>query len=599
MEKEQIKVRLAQLKKSMQKNNMAVYIIPISDYHGSEYIGEYFKLVSYFSGFTGSAGTLVVTQEDVYLWTDGRYFLQAEQQLSGTGILLQKMGEKGVPTISEFVMAYFENKEDASAIGFDGRLVSEVFVEKLNGLKIVSDKDLAGDIWDCDTQDLRPVFPDAPVWILDSAYTGQSTAEKLAKIREDMKKKQANYLLLTTLDDIAWVTNLRGGDIDFNPVYMSYMIVTGTEAILYSRIKDTKIVSYLDICGIKNCDYDMFYNEIGCIPAGSKVWIDTGSASFRVAELIPNSCEKVMGTNPVVPRKAIKNKTEIENIRQAHIKDGVAVTKFIYWLKTQVREGKEKVTEIEAAEKLKELRRQQADYLGESFAPIIAYGKHGAIVHYNAQDGDNAPIGAESFLLCDTGAHFLQGTTDITRTIAMGELTDEQKKHYTAVMQGNLRLTNAKFKHGLTGANLDYIAREPLYRLGLDFNHGTGHGVGYLLNVHEGPNAFRMRYAEDGVFEEGMVTSNEPGFYPEGQYGIRLENLIVCLRAEETTYGQFLCFQPLTMVPFDMEAVDWKMLTEDDKKLLAAYHKKVYETIADKLTDKEKDWLYKVMTSIE
>ena len=598
MEKEQIKNRLERLREQMSGEGIGIYILPMNDFHGSEYIGDYFKLVAYFSGFTGSAGTLVVTKEEAYLWTDGRYFLQAENQLAGTGIKLQKMGEKDVPAVTEFLKTYSEGKEAKEAVGFDGRLVSAVFAEKLSGLKVVSDKDLAGKVWDEDAHSPRPTFPKNPVWRLEMAYAGQSTEEKLENIREDMKKKQADYLLLTTLDDIAWLTNLRGEDIAYNPVFLSYMIVTETEALLFSHMEEADILAYLESCGITHRAYDVFYRALEEISPESKVWMDAGSVSCGVAERIPESCKKITQANPVILRKAIKNETEIENIKKAHIKDGVAVTKFIYWLKTQVRSGKESVTEIEAAEKLVQFRGQQEDYLGESFAPIIAHGKHGAIVHYNPQDGGNARIGAESFLLCDTGAHFLQGTTDITRTIAMGSLNPEQKKHYTAVLQGNLRLANAVFKHGLTGANLDYIAREPLYRLGLDFNHGTGHGVGYLLNVHEGPNALRMRYTEDGVFEKGMVTSDEPGFYPEGQYGIRLENLIVCVEAEETPYGKFLCFEPLTMVPFDREAVDEQILTAEDKDLWNAYHKKVYEALADKLTEEERAWLLEATSAL-
>lgn len=599
MEKEQIKNRLTKLREKMTDQEIGIYIVPMNDFHGSEYIGDYFKLISYFSGFTGSAGTLVVTEQEAYLWTDGRYFVQAQQQLDETGILLQKMGEKGVPTITEFVTAYMEKPENnEKAVGFDGRLISAAFVEKLKGLRIVSDVDLAGEIWDGDAENMRPDFPNEPVWILSEEFSGENAGEKLAKIREDMEKEKADYLLLTTLDDIAYLTNLRGGDIAYNPVFLSYMMVTKTQAMLYSHIREQEIPDYLEKCGIAACDYDDFYNQIADIPERSSVWVDDTTVSFRVMEQIPKNCKKLTKANPVMLRKAVKNETEVRNIRQAHIKDGIAVTKFIYWLKQEVAAGKEAVTEAEAAEKLMSLRGQQTDYLGESFAPIIAYGKHGAIVHYNAQDGENEPIGPESFLLCDTGAHYLQGTTDITRTVAMGALTAEQKKHYTAVLMGNLRLTDVKFKYGLTGANLDYVAREPLYRLGIDFNHGTGHGVGYLLNVHEGPNAFRMRAGSEGVFEVGMVTSNEPGFYPEGRYGIRLENLIVCVEVQQTEYGRFLGFEPMTMVPFDRDAVDEQMLTPEDKKLLNAYHRQVYEAVADALTGEERAWLREVTSPL-
>lgn len=595
MEKEQIKDRINKLQKVMQEHDIAVYIVPMNDFHGSEYIGDFFKLVRYFSGFTGSAGTLVVTEKEAYLWTDGRYFLQAQQQLFGTGIVLQKMGEKGVPTVVEFVKAYFDEKKNkAAAVGFDGRLLSTSFVEKLGGLTIASDKDLAGDIWDCDEENQRPVFPAEPVWILENRFAGQTAAEKLSAIREDMASENVDCLLLTSLDDIAWITNLRGGDIAYNPVFMSNMLIGKEEAFLYCNIAEKDVITYLETTGIQVCAYDAFYEAVRNIGEKSCVWVDKACVSYTVDHLIPECCKKVEKVSPVIRRKAVKNATEVEHIRQAHIKDGVAVTKFIYWLKSQICTEKEMATEISAAEKLEEFRRKQKDYLGESFAPIMAYGENGAVVHYSAQAGKEAQLLPENFLLCDTGGHYLQGTTDITRTIAMGKLTSEQKKHYTAVLQGNLRLANARFKDGLTGANLDYLAREPLYRLGLDFNHGTGHGVGYLLNVHEGPNAFRMRYTEDGVFEEGMVTSDEPGFYLQGHYGIRLENLIVCVKAEETEYGQFLCFESLTMVPFDPDAMDWEMLTEEDKKLLFAYHQKVYDSIADQLTGEEKKWLAEV-----
>ncbi|MBE5882212.1 MAG: aminopeptidase P family protein [Lachnospiraceae bacterium] len=600
MQKKQIDIRLSQLKSAMNDSDIAVYIIPMNDYHGSEYIGEHFKLIRYFSGFTGSAGTLIVTQEESYLWTDGRYFLQAGQQLSGTGIKLQKMGEKDVPTISEFVLSYFEKKgiREQMAVGFDGRLMSVSFADKLEGLRIVSDKDLAGDIWNFDEENRRPDFPMQPVWRLDTAYTGVSATEKLSQLRADMKKEGADVFLLSTLDDIAWLTNLRGSDIAYNPVFLSYMIITGDRAVLYRDIEEEEICFYLEVCGIEVRPYGDFYKDIAQIPENMSVWIDAESASRRMAEAIPSGCKKLVGSNPIMLRKAIKNETEAEHIRNAHIKDGVAVTKFLYWLKTNVRSRKEYATEISAAEKLIQFRGQQEHYLGESFAPIVAFADHGAIVHYSANEATDTELKPESFLLVDTGGHYLEGTTDITRTIVMGALTDAQKRHYTAVLQGNLRLANAYFKKGLTGANLDYLAREPLYRQGLDFNHGTGHGVGYLLNVHEGPNAFRMRQDAKGMFEAGMVTSDEPGFYPEGQYGIRLENLILCREAEKTEYGQFLCFETLTMVPFDPEAIDIQMFTEEDKKLLNAYHRKVYEAIADKLTVSEREWLSQVTAPI-
>ncbi len=610
MEKQVIRERLTQLKKAMKQNHMAVYVIPMNDFHGSEYIGEYFKLIAYFSGFTGSAGTLVVTQEESFLWTDGRYFIQAEKQLADTGILLQKMGEKDVPTIPDFIRSYVETKAlkgrtvesegqtadpEGRTVGFDGRTVSNAFVKKLEGIKIVSEKDLAGDVWNADTECRRPELSKEPVWILDEAYAGKSAPEKLAGIRRDMEEQGADCLLLTTLDDIAWLTNLRGNDIAYNPVFLSYMMITKQSAVLYMDTERggemSSIIAYLESCKITVCAYEKFYEDVARIDDRAAVWFDETSASFCVTDAIPKTCRKIAEGNPVLLAKAVKHPVEVENIRNAHIKDGVAVTKFIYWLKTKVRTGEVSATEISAAEKLISLRRQQEHYLGESFDPIVAFGEHGAIVHYSAEEATDAVIENKSLLLIDTGGHFLEGTTDITRTVVMGHVSKEQKAHYTAVLQGNLRLADAVFKEGLCGANLDYIAREPLYRLGLDFNHGTGHGVGYVLNVHEGPNGFRMRYDKNGTFREGMVTSDEPGFYQEGSHGIRLENLIVCAAKQETEYGKFLCFEPLTLVPFDTEAIDETMLTERDKQLLTAYHRKVYDAIADRLDEAERAWL--------
>lgn len=596
MEKEKIKQRLQQLKESMKERNIAVYIIPMNDFHGSEYIGDYFKLIRYFSGFTGSAGTLVVTEEETCLWTDGRYFVQADAQLAKTGIMLQKMGEKNVPTVAEYVNTYMEKSSQAEGktIGFDGRMVSASFVNKLGNYSLCCEEDLAGQIWDGDEEEKRPDFPGNPLWILEEKYSGKDAKSKLSLIREDMSKKGADCLVLTTLDDIAWLTNLRGNDIDYNPVFLSYLMITGTGAVLYSKGADETICCYLQNCGIMQKSYDDFYKDLTCLAEGETVWVDEESASYRVLTGIPNGCKKITCKNPVMLRKAVKNETEIRNIKNAHRKDAVAVTKFIYWLKTRVCTGMETATEMTAAEKLEEFRKEQDGYIGPSFAPIAAYGAHGAIVHYSADEDSDVKLESSNFFLLDTGGHYAEGTTDITRTIAMGELTGEQKKHYTAVLLGNLRLMDARFKKGLMGANLDYLAREPLYRLGIDFNHGTGHGVGYLLNVHEGPNAFRMRQEKEGVFEEGMVTSDEPGFYLEGSYGIRLENLILCVKDRETEYGQFLRFEPLTLVPFEPEAIDETMLTERDRELLSAYHRSVYEELADELDADERRWLKEI-----
>lgn len=637
--KTEIRQRLSGLRKAMKEQGMDLYLIPMNDYHGSEYIGDYFKYIRYFSGFTGSAGTLVVTEEEACLWTDGRYFLQAGAQLEGMDIRLQRMGQKGVPTVTDYIVEYFTNnftnissgrfmsasednnhwEKKEAVIGFDGRLVSSSFVKKLQKawddkpekareekpentetdkrkLCLKTGADLAGEIWNRDTRDVRPPLSRKDVFLLEEKYTGKTAKEKLEEIRQEMEKQGADYLLLTTLDDIAWLTNIRGGDIDYNPVFLSYMIVSKENAFLYMRADSRKVAGYLKENGICVRDYDSFYEDVKNLadPESNPeytLWLDENSASYHLVSSLPKNCRLIEKTNPVLLKKAVKNPVEVENERLAHIRDGVAVTKFLYWLKTKVCTGQVSVTEISAARYLEELRSQQANYMGQSFAPIVAYGEHGAIVHYEADEETNAEIKGENFLLLDTGGHYLEGTTDITRTVAMGNLTEQQKTHYTAVLQGNLRLMDARFKKGLLGANLDYLAREPLYRLGLDFNHGTGHGVGYLLNVHEGPNAFRMKQEGEGAFEKGMITSDEPGFYLEGQYGIRLENLIVCVENEKTEYGQFMAFEPLTMVPFDPEAIRVEMLTERDKELLDAYHEEVYKKIADRLEPEERQWL--------
>lgn len=607
-----IRKRLESLLEQMHRKGIDLYVIPMNDYHGSEYIGEYFKCVSYFSGFTGSAGTLVLTQKECCLFTDGRYFLQAGKQLEGTGIRLQKMGQPSVPSIQDYIVSYLSSgktehaDEKEAVIGFDERLVSASFVKKIedawkktscaiNGqcsLRICSDIDLAGQIWESDEENKRPPLSGEPVWVLPTKYTGKDTVQKLSQIREEMKRRHADVLILTTLDDIAWVLNLRGRDIAYNPVFLSYMIITKKKAYVYMRNSSPQIRDYLGSVTVMCKEYDRFYDDLSQIKEGKSVWVDDSSASYAIVNRIPAGCRRVKKPQPVLLMKAVKNPVEIEHEKLAHRKDAVAVTKLLYWLKTRICTGMENTTELGVAQKLEKLRKRQEHYLGQSFAPIVAYGGHGAIVHYEPKKETDVLIRPDNFLLLDTGGHYLEGTTDITRTVAMGPLSKEQKTHYTAVLQGNLRLADACFKHGMTGVNLDYIAREPLYRLGLDYRHGTGHGVGYLLNVHEGPNAFRQRAAAgDAVFEEGMITSDEPGVYLEEQYGIRLENLILCQKASESEYGTFLRFVHLTLVPFDREAIDPAQMSAHDIALLNSYHEEVYRQISPYLTSEEKEWL--------
>lgn len=599
--------RIEKLRNEMRKQEIYIYLIPMNDDHGSEYIAEHFKQIKYYSGFSGSAGTLVVTREDILLWTDGRYFLQAEQELLKSGTKLMKMGEKNVPSVMEFIVSYLEKETKKLSennkkvkIGFDGSLICFAYVEALQEtwkksvseceLTICSDQDISGKIWEEDETDPRPELEQKKIWIVKKEYCGKTAEEKLADIRKELEHEKQDMLVLSALDEIAWVLNLRGDDIAYNPVFYSYMIIGKDDAVIYAMDVSEKIQSYLSEIGVSLRPYSSFYQDIKQID-NKRILVDERSSHFLLVSTVQKANRIKRAATPVYKKKAVKNETEIANIKKAHILDGVAVTRFIYWLKTKVRTSEEAATEMSAAEKLESYRRMGEGYLGPSFAPIMAYGIHGAIVHYEADEVSDAPIQNNSFLLSDTGGHYLTGTTDITRTIAMGELTKEQKAHYTAVLKGNLRLMDCIFKKGMQGCHLDYVARQPLYEMGLDFNHGTGHGVGYLLNVHEGPNAFRQKPDSDNVLQAGMVTSDEPGFYLAGKYGIRLENLILCVEKEETAYGTFLGFEPLTLVPFDLKAIDLEMMNDTDKKLLDTYHKKVWDAISPYFNQEEKEWL--------
>lgn len=588
-----VEERLSKLRKLMEEKGLQAYIISTDDFHGSEYVGEYFKARAYMSGFTGSAGTLVVLEKEAALWTDGRYFLQAEKQLEGNGITLMKMGEAEVPTIGEYLQ---EMLSERSVIGFDGRTVTSAFIEKIKTslgekrIYFMWDIDLVGEIWTD-----RPSLSKEPVWELSVEYAGMSRKDKLSVVRKMVEEAGADLFVLTSLDDIAWLLNLRGNDVACNPVFLSYMCIEKNHAVLYcqSGAIGADVTKRLEADGVMLREYGAIYEDLKCMDEEKTVLIDTAKANYMIQKCIPEGVHLIDKTSPVMLLKAMKNETECKHIRNAHVKDGVAVTRFMYWIKNTVKT--EQITEIGAAQKLEELRTEQEGYLGPSFEPIMAYGAHGAIVHYSATEESNAILKPEGLFLSDTGGQYMEGTTDITRTYALGELTEEEKRDYTLVLKGNLNLAAAKFLYGVKGVNLDYLARSPLWEYGLDYNHGTGHGVGYLLNVHEGPNAFRWKILskeeENAVLTEGMVTSDEPGVYIAGRFGIRLENLILCQKAEQTEYGQFMCFETLTMVPFDLEAVDVKYLNDRDIELLNAYHARVYEMISPYLAGDELTWL--------
>lgn len=578
--------RLEALRRLMRARGIDAYLVLTDDYHASEYVGDYFKSRAYLSGFTGSAGTLVVTAAEAGLWTDGRYFLQAAEQLQGSGIALRKMGEDmTIPAYLKTVLS------SGQCLGYDGRTVRTGYAAQLRNalqqqdIRFDETADLVSELWTN-----RLPFPAAPVWELPTVYTGKSRSEKLAELRRAMANAGADCHLLAALDDIAWLFNLRGGDVPYNPVFMAYALLTPQETVLYAAPAafSADLTAALDKDGITLRPYGQVYEDLAALPHGSRVLLDEDAVNVALCRALPQGVKRVPGTNPTTLCKAQKTPAEQENMRLAHIYDGVALTKLFCWLHTQPLS----VTELAIADKLESLRAACPDYLGQSFAPIIAAGAHGAIVHYEPTEACNTPLVNNSFLLMDTGAQYWQGTTDVTRTVAIGTLSDEQKTHYTAVLRGHLALAAAHFKHGCTGVNLDCLARAPLWELGLDYNHGTGHGVGYLLNVHEGPQGIRLRDQNGGaVLEEGMILSDEPGVYFENRYGIRLENLLLCRKAEKTDHGQFMAFDTLTMVPFDRRAIDPAQMTPQELTLLNRYHAAVYQAISPHLTAEERIWL--------
>lgn len=585
----EIKERINCLQKLMKENDIQAYIIPTDDFHSSEYVGDYFKCREYMSGFTGSAGTLVVLEESAYLWTDGRYFLQADKQLEKTGIVLMKSGQSDVPIIEEFLK---RELKEGDTIGFDGRTISKNFADKLlerikeKKIKINGTVDLVNIIWKN-----RPEISKEQVWQLDIKYAGISRKEKMKKIREKMKEAGADVFIDAALDEIAWLLNLRGNDIAYTPVFLSYMIIREDRAILciHREVISEKIEDELKEDGIAIAEYEEIYKLADEISDKEKVLYDSGSINYNLYNSINKNATIINRESPIALMKAMKNPVEVENIKKAHIKDGVAMCKFIYWLKKNVPLGN--VSEISAAEKLVEFRAQMDGFLDQSFAPIFGYGEHGAIIHYSATEETNVVMEDKGLCLIDTGAHYYDGTTDVTRTVVLGELTKEEKEAFTIVLKGNLNLANTTFVYGTTGANIDCVARRPLWEKGMDFNHGTGHGVGYILGVHEGPQNISKNSKSKTKLEDGMIVSDEPGFYKEGKFGIRHENLLLCKKETKNKYGQFMVFDVLTMVPFDSDGIDLSLMNEDEVDYLNNYHKKVYENISPYLNEEEKKWL--------
>lgn len=595
-----IKERLKALREQMRKRDISIYVVPTADFHESEYVGEYFKARKFITGFTGSAGVAVITMEEAGLWTDGRYFVQAEKQLQGTTVDLYKMGEENVPTVNEFI----ENKlSEEQTIGFDGRVVNatwgrelECIANRKNG-KIYSKEDLIDLIWED-----RPSLSKEKAWILKEEYSGESTQSKLKRLRDKMKEKKATVHLMSSLYDISWLLNVRGNDISYVPVVLSYLAVTEDECIwfLQEEIIDDELKVYLEANNITTKPYESFYEYVATIKKRETVLVNLSAINYRVASALDSEIKIVNEIEPTTLFKAIKNKTEIDNTRRAHVKDAVAMCKFMYWLKTNV--GKIPMTEISASDHLEKLRREQEGLLDLSFNTICGYDVHGAIVHYAATKETDIPLEPRSFLLVDSGGHYIEGTTDITRTFALGEVTQEMKECFTMICRSNMNLANMKFLYGCTGLNLDLAAREPLWEKELDFKHGTGHGVGYVLNVHEGPNGFRWRQVAErndgGVLEEGMITTDEPGVYLEGKFGIRTENELVCCKGVKNEYGQFMYFENITYVPIDLDAIDPDLMTSVEKNRLNEYHKRVYEVVSPYLEGDELEFLKKYTRAI-
>lgn len=587
-----IPTRIARLREEMKKRNISIYVIPTSDFHESEYVGEYFKARKFMTGFTGSAGTAVITMEEAGLWTDGRYFVQAAEQLKDSTVTLYKMGEPGVPTVDEYIKDTLKNGE---TMGFDGRVVNSQWGKKLEKIaeekqaNLYVDEDLVDFVWED-----RPAMSCEPVMILKEEYSGKSTAEKIADVRKAMKEKHADIHLISSLYDIAWLLNVRGGDISHVPVVLSHLALMEDSCLWFLQEKalTPEITAYLKENGVEIRPYDSFYTYVKEISEDKTVLMDESILNYRICSSIPKNVKIVNEANPSELMRSMKNETEMKNTRNAHIKDGVAMCKFMYWLKKNV--GTIPMTEISVSDYLAELRAQQEGFLDLSFDTISAYGAHGALCHYSATEESNAKIEPEGFLLVDSGGHYLDGTTDITRTFALGALTEEMKENFTRVCRGMLNLANAKFQYGCTGRNLDYLARSPLWEVNLDYNHGTGHGVGHILNVHEGPQGIRWRMIAGVVeqpLEEGMITSDEPGLYLEGKYGIRTENELLCLKGTKNEYGQFMYFENLTLVPIDLDAIVPEQMSDDEKRRLNAYHAEVFRVISPYLTEEEALWL--------
>lgn len=589
-----IKERINRLRGTFTSNAVKAFIIPSTDPHMSEYVAPHWKSREWISGFTGSAGTVVVTQDKAGLWTDSRYFLQAEKQLAGSGITLYKEMLPETPGITDFLGS---NLKAGDAVGIDGKMFSAYQVEQIRAelaaqsIQIRICDDPMQEIWED-----RPSMPDSPAFVYDIRYAGKSCEEKISEIRDILNEKGIYALLLPTLDEIAWTLNLRGSDVHCNPVVISYLLITQEEVVYF--ISPEKITPAVKEYLIEQHICIRDYHEVEAYLKnfnGRNLLADPKKTNSAVYSAINPQCAIIRSESPVAMLKAIRNKQEIAGIHAAMQRDGVALVKFLKWLEEAVPTGKE--TELSIDRKLHEFRAAQPLYMGESFDTIAGYKEHGAIVHYSATPESDATLQPKGFLLLDSGAQYLDGTTDITRTIALGELTEEEKTDYTYILKGHIALGMAKFPAGTRGAQLDVLARMPLWQHGMNFLHGTGHGVGHFLNVHEGPQSIRMN-ENPVVLQPGMVTSNEPGVYKAGSHGIRTENLTLVCKDTEGMYGEYLRFETITLCPICKKGIIKEMLTTEETEWLNNYHRSVYEQLAPSLNEDERGWLQKATSAL-
>lgn len=585
----EVKEKLAKLREKMQSYGIHAYIIPSTDPHLNEYVPSHFKARAWISGFTGSAGTVVITFDEAILWTDGRYYIQAEKQISGTEFELYKM-EKGIPNYIEFIE---KNLSAGEVVGFDGRNFpcSEVMKMKKafekKDIRTKSDIDLIGEIW---TED-RPPIPADQVFIHDASFTGFTARQKLEQILAEMQKKEVDYYVVSALDSIAWALNIRGNDVPYIPVVISYLLISRESVIWFvnpAKLTD-EVRVYLQENNIEVMDYECIFTVLADIPEDKKILIDEKENSFAIYSSVKNA-QVVNKDDIIIKLKAVKNSVEIENIKKSHIKDGVAMVNFLHWFDTNI--GKQKITEYDVSEKLKEYRLMQEHCLGPSFDTISGYNENAAMMHYIPTSENHAVVGSRGVLLVDSGGQYLGGTTDITRTIVVNEVDEEQKRDFTLVLKANIAMITTVFLEGSTGKTLDVIARRYLWEHHLNYKCGSGHGIGYCLSVHEGPHGFGI----DVPLKSGMLLTIEPGVYKEGRYGIRTENTVVVVEdVFDEDAGQFYRFELLTYCPIDVRAIDVSLLDKKEINWLNEYHRKVYEVLSTYLGEEQKNWL-KIMT---